>query len=129
MRNSGLGTGAWAGALILGVVAGTAAAAPTTVNGIRASKDATLFETADGSASPTNAVINSVTLTIHSSGTGFSGDPSVTLHRVTKNWSEGPSSGFNGRGAVSAAGDATWLHTSFNSQLWSTPGGDFVAAG
>lgn len=161
MRKSGLGSGAWAGVLMVGAMAGAAGAAPVTVNGIRASKDATLFETPDGaqadgqgpnlyvgksgagggetrrralmqfdlSAIPTSATINSVTLTLHASQTGFSGDPAVTLHRVTTNWGEGPSTGFNGRGAAPAAGDSTWVHTFFNTQTWTTPGGDFVAAG
>ncbi|MFN7670572.1 MAG: DNRLRE domain-containing protein [Planctomycetota bacterium] len=50
-------------------------------------------------------------------------------HRVTTSWGEGTSvaSGGGGGGGAAAVGDATWLHRFWNTQLWATPGGDFVA--
>ena len=50
-------------------------------------------------------------------------------HRVTTSWGEGTSvaSGGGGGGGAAAVGDATWLHRFWNTQLWTTPGGDFVA--
>ena len=30
-----------------------------------------------------------------------------------------------GAGAQAEAGDATWLHTFYNTSFWTTPGGDF----
>lgn len=49
------------------------------------------------------------------------------VHRITTDWSEGnvvaPSG--QGSGGAASAGESTWLHSNFPSQLWSTPGGDF----
>ena len=83
----------------------------------------------DLSAFPINATINSVTLTLHMSMTS-SGAQDVAMHRVLSAWGEGASdaSGGEGGGIAAAAGDATWLHTFFNSSFWSNPGGDFDAA-
>jgi hypothetical protein len=52
------------------------------------------------------------------------------LHRLTSVWGEGASNSGTpgGSGAPATAGDATWLHTFFNTSTWSTPGGDFLAA-
>jgi hypothetical protein len=159
MRNAGL-----RGIVLVGVVSclggGAARAAVVTVNGLRASNDATLFESATGaladgtgasmyvgrsgqgggetirrglvkfdlSSIPANATISSVTLTLHVAITGFSGDPSIAAHRVTKAWAEGSSPGNAGRGGVAGTGDVTWLHTSYNTSFWTTPGGDFAAS-
>jgi hypothetical protein len=78
----------------------------------------------DLSTIPTNAVVSSVTLTMNMSK-GFGG--TIELHRASKNWGEGTSNAGDpgGGGANSTPSDATWLHTFFNSSLWTTPGGDF----
>ena len=47
------------------------------------------------------------------------------LHRVLADWSEGPSTGAGGGGAPSAAGDATWIHTSYPDAFWLHSGGQF----
>jgi hypothetical protein len=47
------------------------------------------------------------------------------LHRVLTPWTEGPSFSSGGGGAPAQPGDATWLHTSYDTTLWSQPGGDF----
>ena len=51
----------------------------------------------------------------------------VTLHRVLADWGEAGSDGA-GTGDSAQLGDATWLHTFFNTSFWANIGGDFVAA-
>ena len=68
----------------------------------------------------------SLTLTVLQAGTG-SGDETYSLHSVEQDWGEGDSLATTGRGAPSATGDATWIHTFFDSTRWNTPGGDFNA--
>ncbi len=52
------------------------------------------------------------------------------LHRLMSDWGEGTSAVdptlAGGLGTGSATGDATWLHTSFDTANWTTPGGDFA---
>lgn len=82
---------------------------------------------------PAGATIDSVTLTLHMSR-AFQGPNLVTLHRVLAAWGEGASVAFvdddqgigGGGGADSAPGDATWIHTFYNTSFWANPGGDFV---
>jgi hypothetical protein len=52
----------------------------------------------------------------------------IGLHRVFTPWSEGPSVAGGGGGAAASAGDATWLHTFYDTEFWTTPGGDFAPA-
>jgi hypothetical protein len=52
----------------------------------------------------------------------------VAVHRVLSPWSEGASSASGGGGAPAVPGDATWLHTEYDTHFWTTPGGDFVSA-
>lgn len=78
----------------------------------------------DLSAIPAGSTINSVTLTLHQDSSNLA-DASVSLHRLLEGWGEGSSNGL-GNGAPATPGDATWLHRSFNSVLWSTPGGVFA---
>jgi hypothetical protein len=80
----------------------------------------------DLSSIPAGSTITGATLTMfvtQSSGGGIT----VDLHRVLASWGEGTSNGA-GQGAAATAGDATWLHRSFNTDLWASPGGDFAAA-
>lgn len=51
----------------------------------------------------------------------------ANLHRLTSDWGEGTSDapGFEGGGTSATTDDATWLHTFFDTQFWTTPGGDF----
>ena len=53
----------------------------------------------------------------------------VQLRRVLSNWGEGASdaSGEEGSGAEAAPGDATWVHTFFDTTAWGTLGGDFLS--
>lgn len=76
---------------------------------------------------PAGATIVSATLQLHMSKTS-AGSAAVSLHRVLANWGEGSSNANSneGGGATASTGDATWLHTLFNTTLWQAPGGDFA---
>jgi uncharacterized repeat protein (TIGR01451 family) len=85
----------------------------------------------DLTAVPTGSIILSATLTLNMSKT-ISGAESVALHPALKNWGEGTSNAGiggpgpgEGDGAQATVGDVTWLFTFFNSQRWSSAGGDF----
>ena len=75
---------------------------------------------------PAEATIENVSLVLHMSRTS-SGTQMVELHRVTQNWGEGMSDadGNEGGGAAATPGDATWVHTFFDTTSWQTIGGDF----
>lgn len=77
-------------------------------------------------AIPAGAMIQNAELTLSMSRTASAVEP-VELHRVLTDWGEGASDAFNeeGTGATAAIGDATWLHTFYNTDFWSNPGGDF----
>ena len=83
----------------------------------------------DLSAIPTGSIINNITLTLHMSMTS-TGATDVSLHTLLANWGEGTSDapGGEGAGAPSTPGDATWIHTFYNTSFWTLPGGDFTAA-
>ena len=48
------------------------------------------------------------------------------LHRLLGDWGEGTSKG-GGKGAAATAGDTTWRYSFFNTNEWTTLGGDFLA--
>jgi len=75
---------------------------------------------------PSNATITGVTLTLNMSRTA-SAAQTLSIHKVDSDWGEGTSNagGQEGMGAASAAGDATWIHTFYNTQTWTTAGGDY----
>jgi hypothetical protein len=78
---------------------------------------------------PPGATVTSVSLSLTLTQTSIaSGAHPVSLHRALADWGEGTSAGLGneGQGAPSTTGDATWVHTFFNTTLWTTPGGDFV---
>jgi len=79
---------------------------------------------------PSGAAIVSAQLTIESQQSNYFPNLVVTGHRVLQAWGQGTSVGLagGGFGAPATPGDATWLHTFFPGSLWTTPGGDFVAA-
>lgn len=78
------------------------------------------------SAIPAGSTITSVTLRLNMSLTIVEDVP-VSLHRASVDWGEGTSkaAGFEGMGAASTSGDATWVHTFFNTSFWTQQGGDF----
>lgn len=83
----------------------------------------------DLSSIPTGAIINSASVTLELSQTG-AGASDVAFHRLLTSWGESTSDapGGEGGGTAAATGDATWLHTSFDNQFWTNPGGDFDSA-
>lgn len=78
---------------------------------------------------PAGAQIQSATLTLNMSKT-ISDAHTVALHRLLADWGEGMSNatGEEGGGAAAASGDATWIHTFFNTQRWTNAGGDFAGS-
>eukprot|EP00039_Didymoeca_costata_P005816 m.84906 g.84906 ORF g.84906 m.84906 type:complete len:326 (-) comp12988_c0_seq2:3703-4680(-) len=82
-----------------------------------------------------DAIIQTVSFTLTLNRAAFlSDDLNTTLHRVTTDWSEGPSASNNqvgtGSGGLLATpqmGDVTWNYSSFNTSFWTTAGGDFNA--
>jgi uncharacterized repeat protein (TIGR01451 family) len=88
----------------------------------------------DLSAIPAGSTITGATLTLNMSLT-VAGAQSVSLHRALMNWGEGTSNAGaggqgqgEGDGVGATTGDVTWFYSSFATQTWTTPGGDFVAA-
>jgi hypothetical protein len=85
------------------------------------------FEVSTGGI-PAGATIDSVFLTMAASKAPTVAPMTITLHRVLADWGEGASValGEEGGGASSAGGDATWIHTFFDTTMWTNPGGDYV---
>lgn len=75
---------------------------------------------------PAASTIVSVTLKLNLSRASSGAQP-ITLHRLLTDWGEGTSNaaGQEGSGAASTSGDATWLHTFYDTDYWVMPGGDF----
>ncbi len=79
---------------------------------------------------PAGSTITNVTLTLNLSRTNDGAGPrTVSLHRALADWGEGTSDAKRGEsaGTTPTAGDATWIHTFFNTDFWANPGGDFLA--
>jgi hypothetical protein len=77
---------------------------------------------------PAGSTITAVTLQLTCTQTVASSQ-SVSLHRCLADWGEGVSyaGGGGGGGDVADVGDCTWQYRRWATQLWTTPGGDFVA--
>lgn len=73
---------------------------------------------------PAGATIINASLTLHLSLTN-TGAHDVGLHELTQAWGEGTSTSGGGSGDTSTDGDATWIHTFFDTEFWDQPGGDF----
>lgn len=84
---------------------------------------------------PSGAQIDSVFLELTVTRTVVNlGAKTVSIHKVLSDWGEAGSDGStggggagSGDGAPAQPGDATWLHTFFDTATWSTPGGDYSA--
>ncbi|MGE3108892.1 MAG: DNRLRE domain-containing protein [Phycisphaerales bacterium] len=142
--------------LFAGVVAGICAGASADVISLVASRDNTMYQTADGSLSngagptmfvgrnnsnssrrglvrfdlsgiPAGSTVTSAMLRMNMSQ-GGSGSALISLHRALGDWGEGASDAGSpgGGGAASAPGDATWIHRFYDTTQWTTPGGDFA---
>ncbi len=83
----------------------------------------------DLSAIPPGSTIDSAQLILAMDRT-TTGGIAFNLHRVTAAWGEGASNAGDpgGLGAPAEPGDATWLHRFYDTEFWSTPGGDFAGA-
>ena len=83
----------------------------------------------DLSAIPAGSTINSVTLTLRMTRRPQNDTRNVSAHRALADWGEGTSDAPSeeGEGAPSTTGDATWIHTFYDTSFWSTAGGDYVA--
>jgi hypothetical protein len=80
----------------------------------------------DVSAVPAGSTVTSVTLTmtVVVSPPG-SGSQPIGLYPVFIEWGEGTSSSSGESGAPSTPGDATWIHSFYDDQLWAHEGGDY----
>lgn len=83
----------------------------------------------DLSEIPLNAIITDVTLGIYCENAG-NGVTNINIHKNLSDWGEGTSNagGNEYNGTSSTIGDATWIHTFYNTQFWSNPGGDFTSS-
>ena len=79
---------------------------------------------------PEGSVICDTRLTLSVSASHLAIGMTIDLRAALNDWGEGTSLalGTEGRGANATAGDATWLHTFWDTDFWSTPGGDFTPA-
>lgn len=95
----------------------------TSSNGVRRAVIA--FD--DLSGIPAGSTIDSVRLHLELSREQ-SASTMLSVKRLVSDWGEGTSNagGAEGGGATATQGDATWIHTFFNTQNWISPGGDFM---
>ena len=80
-------------------------------------------------ALPPSTTILSVTVRLDSQPPSKNAGPmTVRLHRLARDWGEGTSNAPQGeaQGAPATPGDATWQHTFFDTEQWTTVGGDFA---
>jgi hypothetical protein len=80
-------------------------------------------------AIPAGATINAVQLTLYADKVKLNTGFNVRLHRATSEWGEGTSNTGNsqqGRGEPPTPNDATWRHTFYPNDFWTSPGGDFA---
>src|SRR3990172_8607988 len=78
---------------------------------------------------PPGSTIDSVQLTLFCDKVAQNANFNVTLHRLLSEWGEGTSNTGNsqqGRGEPATTNDATWRHTFYSSQFWSSVGGDYA---
>ncbi|MCZ6767081.1 MAG: DNRLRE domain-containing protein [bacterium] len=83
---------------------------------------------------PAGATVTGATLTLNvSKQSPFAVPSTIDLHRLEADWGEGTSNAVppppdgGGDGAASTTGDATWIHTFFNTANWTNAGGDYSA--
>jgi glucose/arabinose dehydrogenase len=77
-------------------------------------------------AIPSGATVSGVSLSLKMDTTSAPAFD-FTLHRLNQDWGEGASNaGASGAGAAAQPGDATWSHRIYNTDLWTTAGGDFI---
>jgi spore coat protein A len=79
-------------------------------------------------ALPAGSTITAVTLTLTVSRVPQADTFDMSLHRVVSDWGEGSSDADDeeGDGAASSTGDATWIHTFYDTSFWASVGGDYI---
>ena len=82
----------------------------------------------DLSSIPEGVIIDSASLSL-SVSKSIAGNMDAQLHVLTRYWGEGNSNapGQEGKGTDALPGDATWLHSFYDTSGWETPGGDFLS--
>jgi hypothetical protein len=70
---------------------------------------------------PVDARIEDVSLHLYADR---GGPEEVRLYRVVQDWGEGTSCKNGGSGAPSQTGDATWIHSFYDTSTWDAPGAD-----
>lgn len=80
----------------------------------------------DLSVIPEQAEIQNTELRLYCNSSSGASFP-VTAQKLLQDWGEGTSqaTGNESNGANATTGDATWLHTFYNTSFWSTVGGHF----
>jgi hypothetical protein len=73
---------------------------------------------------PAGSIIDSVSLTLTQTKIGPASSATFELNSVNAAWGQGTSSGI-GAGGIATQGDATWNFRLFNTNSWTSPGGDF----
>ncbi len=73
---------------------------------------------------PAGAIINSVSLSLTQTKVGPGGTADFEFHPLMAAWGQGTSIG-SGSGGSPTSGDATWNYRLYNTDTWSSPGGDF----
>lgn len=78
---------------------------------------------------PPGSTITSVSLSMHLSRGGGNGTRTIELHKLIADWGEGKSVAFGqeGQGWLAATNDATWRHRFYDTNFWTTEGGEFSA--
>lgn len=79
----------------------------------------------DLAAIPAGSSITAVELRV--TATTVNTSQSVALHRLGADWGEGTAAGNMNTAGTAGTGDATWTHRFFDTQSWTTPGGQFEA--
>ncbi len=82
-----------------------------------------------GEGIPAGAIVTNASFSLTVSQAPVEGEEAYAVHKLTQDWGEGTShaGGQESGGSEASPGDATWLHTFYDSQQWSNPGGDFAA--
>jgi hypothetical protein len=73
---------------------------------------------------PAGATIDAVRCSLTMAQSPSATPYTITLHRVGADWGEAGSFG-SGQGGPAFPGDATWIHSFYNTTAWTSPGGDF----
>jgi hypothetical protein len=76
---------------------------------------------------PAGATIVTATLQMNVTTVSSTSSMAVELHATTAAWGEGTSVCTGAKGVASTTGDATWIHTFYDTSLWGTAGGEFGA--